>query len=103
MPALLEDMLRRQPGLELVELKSLPPEPVLVGEAREQVQGIYLHPLEIRFQGRFFGVIDYLNALEALQWDFVWRAVAYDVTDYPVADVVLTVETIGREEDWLGV
>ena len=103
MPALLEDMLERHPGLKLVELRSLPPEPVLVGEDQEQVQGIFLHPLEIRFRGGFFGVIDYLNALQSLEWDFVWRSIDYEVVDYPHADVVLTVETLGREEDWLGV
>ncbi|MCZ6890350.1 MAG: hypothetical protein O7H39_17815 [Gammaproteobacteria bacterium] len=104
-PALLKDVLDRHEGLKLVKLTSLPAEVMTVTRDNEVevIEGIYRHPLELTFTGRYFDVLAYLTALEELEWDFVWRSFDYRVGEYPLADITLEVETIGREEDWLGV
>ena len=115
-PRLLQDMLRSHSGLQLKQLASHPSEPLIwsgpselqteplagVEDAENALQ-IYRHPITIELSGAYTDVHDYLSALEASGWRFSWRGLAYEVSDYPKAKVVVEIETLSRERDWLGV
>ena len=44
-----------------------------------------------------------LASLEATAWRFSWREIEYVVEDYPDARVRIEIETLSREQAWLGV
>ncbi|WP_434358263.1 type II secretion system protein GspM [Parasalinivibrio latis] len=98
MAALLEDVLHRSKGLELVSLKSLPAEKLAVSD----VASYYLHPVELSLRGRYFDLVAYLRDLEGMPVQYYWSSLDYQVDKYPLADVRLRVYTLGISPDFIG-
>ena len=105
MPALLEDVIQNHQGLRLKRIVSLPVEPVRLSNdsSDETAIQVYRHPLELEFEGNYFEMMAYLEELETSQWEFGWRRLEYRVAEYPTAIVVIEIETLSREESWIGV
>ncbi len=110
-PELLAELMRAHEGLEFKGVTRLPTEPLIAetGAQTEAAQApsdtptLYRHPIRIDFEGHYFAVLDYLNALEASDWRLNWRSLNYEVRDYPKAHVSIEVDTLSRSRDWLGV
>lgn len=100
MAALLEEMLQRIPGLKLVEMRNLPPEPLLPGQAGAAV---YRHGLAVTVEGPYAALLDYVKALEGLSWRFYWDRLALETERYPVNRTTIVVYTLSLEEGLLGV
>lgn len=111
MPVLLEDIIRHHKGLKLKRMHSLPVETIVVrtggaGGAEAQPSEwpqVYKHPLRLEFEGDYFEVLAYLAELESSDWEFGWRRLDYVVTDHPLANVTLEIETLSQERGWIGV
>lgn len=104
MVQVLDQMLDRSKRLGLVALRSLPAEPLaslVPGEALPSQ--IYRHGVEIELDGTYLDLLDYLRALDQLQWRFYWQTLELDVTSHPRLRVKLTAYTLGQEEAWIGV
>lgn len=104
MVQVLDQVLDRSKRLELVALRSLPAEPLaslVPGEALPSQ--IYRHGVEIELDGTYLDLLDYLRALDQLQWRFYWQTLELDVTGHPRLRVKLTAYTLGNEEAWIGV
>jgi MSHA biogenesis protein MshJ len=102
MPVLLEDVVRHHHGVTLQRVASLPVEPIRQ-ESGDVVPGLFRHAMRVELHGGYFAVRDYLDELENAPWRFAWRSLDYRVDAYPQATVVLEVETMSRERNWLGV
>ena len=114
-PALLKDVLKAHRGLRLKSLASLPAVPItakrdetdaVTHEAAEPIASrltIYRHPVTVEVEGAYGDVVAYLASLEATAWRFSWREIEYVVEDYPDARVRIEIETLSREQAWLGV
>ena len=111
-PHLLEDLLQKQSGLSLISLKTLKSEKLsvtlqdadVVGEnVPLQTKVIYRHPFQLTFQGEYFAVLNYLQALEQGEWEIAWRELSYVVEDYPLASITLQIETLSEDSEWVGV
>jgi len=96
----LRDLLRQNKRLTLIRLESLPVKTLL---EIQQHPLVYLHGLNIQFKGDYFATLDYLQTLETLPWHFYWQRIAYQVQDYPQAEVSIIVSTLSFQEEWLGV
>lgn len=118
MPVLLEDLIRHHQGLKLKRILSLPVETIVVGarandsdaaadtledDRKAELPRVYKHPLRLEFEGDYFEVQAYLAELESSDWDFGWRRLEYVVTDHPVAEVTLEIETLSQQKSWIGV
>jgi MSHA biogenesis protein MshJ len=103
MPVLLEDVVTRHEGVTLQRVANLPVEPVRQRGGGEIVPGLYKHAMRVELRGSYFAVRDYLTELEAAPWRFSWRSVSYQVEQYPQAAIILEIETMSREKNWLGV
>lgn len=125
MPELLEGILKRQGGLKLVSMKSLPPEllnqplpdeaqpsapklpaaipvPGAVPKAAEPARGvIYKHGVELVVQGRYEELMGYLVALEGVKWQLFWGRAKLNSNAYPTAVLTLTLYTLSTDEKWL--
>jgi MSHA biogenesis protein MshJ len=110
-PDLLEDVLHDYQGLKLVRLASKAAEPLMVQTAESAAANptqsdlltIYRHPVELQFEGGYLDVVAYLTTLENGPWGLSWRKLEYAVGDYPKATVLIELETLSREKEWLGV
>ncbi|HEX7029426.1 MAG TPA: hypothetical protein VF254_02430 [Gammaproteobacteria bacterium] len=106
MAEVLENILERQGRLELLSVKSLPPEALFETEAGAGTAlpgSIYRHGLEMEVEGRYLDVLAYLRELEALDWKFFWDAVELESEDYPANRVRIRIYSLNLEEGWLGV
>ncbi len=63
--------------------------------------GYFMHPISVRFRGKYFDVARYLAELETLPQQYYWKQLAYRVVDYPWAEVTLDVYTLGEYQDFM--
>ena len=112
MARMLEDVLKKEPGLKLLSVQSLPATPLLDTDVHDAgkpaqpnagVPGIYRHGMTLVFEGNYLDALKYLRTLEALPWQFYWDSVTFKVGKYPQAQFTITVHTIGLREGWIGV
>lgn len=115
MAKVLRDMLNNESKLSLTRLESLGVKPLFPpvehnGVANDSSQvaqanqpNIYKHAMRVIFEGDFNSTLHYLRALESMPWRFYWDNVEYQVLEYPVARVIISVHTLSLHKGWIGV
>jgi len=102
----LEGVLKGKQNLTFVRIENLGAKPLLnVAQDKDNLGdvGIYKHTMRIELEGSFHHTRDYLQALEQLPWRFHWESVELQMVKYPLARVVITVNTLSLNEGWIGV
>jgi MSHA biogenesis protein MshJ len=109
MSALLEQLLKSQPGLEFVSLKNKAATPEFI-ESRDELEAavnnvntIYRHSVVLQMEGSYHNALSYLKKLEQLPWRFFWHDVEIEASGYPNALITLEVYTLGFREGLIGV
>ncbi len=116
MRLVLEELLRRQSGLKLVNATNLPakplveetadpaaaPSPVLTKKAADTPQ-LYRHTLVLTLQGSYLDCLAYLAAVERLPWHLFWGRIEFKIDEYPRNDIVLELRTLSLDKEWIGV
>lgn len=112
MPLLLEDMLRSNGQLQLVNLKTLTVTPLVSEAVTESAKGlkpeemqalIYKHGVEITVQGSYQNLLNYLGELEKMPWQMFWGKARLDVEEYPKVNLTLTLYTLSLDKAWLSI
>jgi len=116
MAKLLEQMLSRSRGLQLVALRTLPAQrfeaPGAASSAKpgekaakpalkDPERTIYQHSVEITMQGSYADLHDYLAQLEKLPSQMFWGRINVNTEQYPRLRVTLTVQTLSLNKAWL--
>jgi MSHA biogenesis protein MshJ len=107
MRSVLEETLRATPGVQLVQLKSLPtetladvaPAPGAAGGVRTR---IYRHGFEVTVGVGYSDLYAYLRRLERMPRIY-WGMADYAVREYPDATLKLTVYTLSLDRTWIQV
>jgi MSHA biogenesis protein MshJ len=115
MAKLLEEMLARGGGLQLVSLRTLPVQridsqnsaaakpgdkPAKTG-TKDTERTIYQHGVEVTLQGSYPELLEYLVQLEKLSWQMFWGRISVNTEQYPRLRVTLTVQTLSLNKAWL--
>ncbi|MDJ0738687.1 MAG: hypothetical protein QNJ91_03160 [Gammaproteobacteria bacterium] len=108
MAQFLERLLEQEDDLTMLSLRTLDATPLLPLErddvaAPRHADALHRHAFEIAFSGSYLATLRYLEALEALPWQFFWESVSFDVIAYPHSEVRLRLHTLSLSEDWIGV
>lgn len=108
MAGVLEQLLARKIGLQIVSLRSLPAEGLLPRVAAPGAEGapaarIFKHGLELELTGGYLDTLRFLQALEKLRWRFFWDRIELSVEQHPVARIKLMLYTLSLQEGWIGV
>jgi MSHA biogenesis protein MshJ len=102
MPALLSKLLEQVRGIKLQEFRSIAPIALLeIGE--EKKMNLYSHGIRLTFQGDYFAVLKFIQAIEAMPNKLYWKRMAYQVDEYPMANVVLELYTVSINKDFISV
>lgn len=114
MNGMLERILARQTGLQLVSLRTLPPGSFVerkpeatkpAGEVKsaenEQEFDIYRHGVEVKLTGTYAHLYTYLSQLEQEQKKLLWGEVRLKVLEHPKAEMTLVVYTLSVDKAWL--
>lgn len=102
MAVALSDILNQNSHLTLLKLDTLPATTLLESKQPQQ-NPIYKHGLVITFSGGYLETLNYLRALEALPWHFIWESIDYRVKEHPIAETTIKAYTLSFKESWLGV
>jgi MSHA biogenesis protein MshJ len=114
MVEVLETLIDKEPGLQLISLESIDPSrPLENGDARADkskasmaptVAGpnVFVHGLELNLRGEWRSVLSYVQQLEALPWRFNWALMSLTMEKYPKAEVKIRLETLSLTEGWIG-
>jgi MSHA biogenesis protein MshJ len=117
MAKLLERMLLSSDDLQLVRLSTVNTEALDTAKKKDESpaeegdeksmkaaeRNIFRHGFVVEFEGNYLSVLRYLQALEALPWQFFWDGIELSVTEYPVTRVKLQLHTLSLSEGWIGV
>ena len=110
---LLEDMLGGKSNLRLLSLRTLPVAPVLETKdgapataaippaAAAAPAGLYKHGVEIRLEGGYAELADYLQRLEKSPQKLLWSGVTLSAENHPKLVLTLTVFTLSLDRTWL--
>lgn len=115
MAKVLEEMLARSRGLQIVALRTLPAkrfETTAAVPAKPGAKGdtpvpqgpdrlVYQHSFEITLQGTYADLHDYLAHLEKLPWRMFWGRINVNSEQYPRLHVTLLVQTLSLNRAWL--
>ncbi len=105
MTRMVEQVLLKNRRLEVVHLKSLPPEPLqqLASAATGGGGGLtaYRQGMHIELRGNYLDILAYLRELEALPWKMFWGQVSLKVEQYPVSHVTLRIYTLSTQPGWI--
>ena len=104
MAGLLEELLGRKRGLHLLGLRTLPAESVLEPKSAGvagQAAGLYKHGVEIRLEGGYAELTEYLAQLEKSPQKLLWSSVTLSAETYPKLVLTLTVYTLSLDRTWL--
>lgn len=69
----------------------------------ENQTAVYKHGVKMELQGQFLDVLEYLVALEKMNWKVYWKSFHYTTDAYPVGKASFVIETLGFENGWIGV
>jgi MSHA biogenesis protein MshJ len=101
MRAVLEDILSRNKGLSLVDMRTLPVAPAGPTRPGSATTGMFRHGIELTVRGTYGELYDYLRMLEELPSQLYWSRAELTVTEHPVLTLKLTVHTISLDRAWL--
>lgn len=129
MPQLLQSLVSRHKGLELLSLETLPPQPLLAPAAKPEAKAdgkteakgpeakgteakapavpaakgnnIHKHGIEIRMAGNYLDLLAYVAELDGLPQKLLWGAMSLEVTAYPRSELSLTVYTLSLDPTWM--
>lgn len=106
MPRVLESLLASQPGLRLVALKTLAPEPVAQPAGAPDGTGepaYYRHGVELTLEGGYAALTRYLQELEQAPMGVLWARADLDASDHPHLRLTLELYTLSEDRTWLKV
>lgn len=125
MPRLLQSLLAKNRGLELVSLKTLPAAPLLTAadaaakpqQPSSQAQpapaagakplpppgGIYRHAIEITIAGSYADLTRYAEELQHISPRPLWSGMKLKVVEYPRSELTFTLYTLSLDLPWLAV
>jgi MSHA biogenesis protein MshJ len=93
----LEQLLARQPGLQVRALQSLPPV-----AADDRRPALWRHGVELTVEGRYPDLLGHLRQLEALPERVLWSGLQLAVTEHPTVRLTLRLHTLGAQTGWVG-
>ncbi len=118
MQALLQEMLARNPNLQLVAMRTLPVAPLV--EKREQPEktdatgapaapdkpsaaegNVFKHGVRITVQGSYANLYEYLARLEKVSARMFWSRASLSAVDYPRLTLTVTIYTLSLDKAWL--
>ena len=105
MARLVEQMLLKNRGLQVMKMESLPAAPLIEtsGASGKAAEGtVYKHGMRIELKGGYLDILRYLKSLEALPWKVFWGQVTLKTEKYPDSSVNLLIYTLSTHEGWIG-
>lgn len=118
MAVVLEQLVGRERRVRIVELRNLPPTPLVQkegdtaaptgaspaqqasGQAAAAGRHVYKHGVHVVIEGSYLDLLNYVARVEKQPWQVYWGKTVMS-SDYPTARVELTLYTLSLDQAWL--
>jgi len=109
MANLLQQVLKKNGQLELLNLQSLAVEPLIAEKSEgtkpaqkaDTSNQVYTHRVKITVRGAYPDLLQYLTMLEHLPNQMFWGSAKMEVNHPPAAELTLTLYTLSLDKTWL--
>lgn len=114
MPQVLRSVINQISGLTLRQLNGLGVSPLMETAAPQTEEPVvapinnasdmanaYKHGMRMKLRGDYLTTLEYLRRLQALEWNFFWDGLEFQVGEYPDAETTLTIYTLSLTSDWI--
>ncbi len=119
MAELLRTVINQTDNLNLIGLNGLGVSPLLANHDKQEkvssdssgdtaksskeqnIVAAYKHGMQIEFRGGYLQTLEYLRKLEALEWNFFWDRIEFQVENYPDASASIRLYTLSLTSDWI--
>ncbi len=104
MAKMLYEIVKRNPDVELVSLRSLPASGLAQSLTAILGSGglaLYRHGIEITVSGSYLKMLTYVGQLERLPAKIMWGNMELQAAAYPVVTLKITLYTLSPEKTWL--
>jgi MSHA biogenesis protein MshJ len=102
MTRLIEQMLLKNRGLQVMRVESIPATPLLEGGSGVTGTMVYKHGMHVEVKGGYLEILRYLKSLEALPWKVFWGKATLKTEKYPDSRASLVIYTLSTHEAWIG-
>ncbi len=104
MAKMLYEIVKRNPDIELVSLRSLPA--TGLAQSLTAILGsgglaLYRHGIEITVSGSYLNMLRYVGQLERLPAKIMWGNMELQAAAYPAVTLKITLYTLSPEKTWL--
>ncbi len=113
MPLLLQQLLSRTQGVQLMDMKSIAPTPLIDFNPLIDVKdndtkassslNLFRHGIKLRLTTDYFSFLAFVEAIDALPNKLYWKRLDYQVTEFPHADVELELYTLSISKEFISV
>jgi MSHA biogenesis protein MshJ len=110
MTNMLTHMLQDESKIRIVSMNNIPETPLFDrsetegGEEESQDPNqlqVYQHGIQLVIEGEYFDIMNFLENLERIPWKLIWSSLNYKVSDYPNAQVTITLYTLSLHQGWI--
>ncbi len=104
MAKMLHEIVKRNPDIELVSLRSLPATGLTQSLTAILSSGgvaLYRHGIEITVSASYLKMLTYIGQLERLPAKIMWGNMELQASAYPVVTLKITLYTLSPEKTWL--
>lgn len=112
MADVLQQVLADYQGLRLLKARNLAAKPLELTRSPDQTSNsakqdrqqaaVFVHGFEMTLAGDYFQTLAFIQYLEEMS-GFFWHSLDYQLESYPNAQIILQLNTLSLEEDWIGV
>lgn len=102
MPVLLEQLLQKTKGNELLALESIAPKAILKTDA-EDTPNLYRHGIRLKLRASYFDFLEFVKAVDAMPEKFYWQHLNYQVNDFPNAEIELELYSLSLSKEFIRV
>lgn len=109
----LEELIQRQTGLQLLAATNLPVQPLIARPEDAQPDAtavrddgkprLYRHALRLKLRGSYLDCLTYLEVVERLPWHLYWARLDLQSGEYPSNEITIEVHTLSLDKEWIGV
>jgi MSHA biogenesis protein MshJ len=105
----IQDLIRRQDGLDLVRAANLEVRPVIEQEENPvpRANGVrpmlYRHAMMLELEGSYLDCLTYLESIERLPWQIYWSRLNLETIEHPRIRIAIEIHTLSLDEEWIGV
>jgi MSHA biogenesis protein MshJ len=117
MARLVELVLVKNKGLQVIKVESLPAAPLIeenpAPNPNDRARGakagstpaaglmVYKHGMRIELKGSYMDILRYLHALEDLPWKVFWGQATLQTEEYPASKLTLLIYTLSTQDSWI--